>query len=386
MIESTPMKKLGLALLIVFVCLLAISHAFAGNVLEPVAIHPAEGRVVAAAFSPDSHRLAVVRSVNLPDASRRRLTLQLMELASGKEISYAEIPRGEAAELAFGQHFISYSSDGQRLIFATEGSDVLSLIDANTLVTVKQFPLHAEAASAHHGFQGVVSVSVSANSDLFGVMRHDESGEDEVFVGSFSSAQIVKKWSLGHPRAATQLGETSLSLNEDGSLVAVSVLSERGGFPKAFRNLRLYNATNGEMVKSIRTRGLIGQIALMPDKSVLAARIDVPGLFSLHPCIEKWKFESVELAGHYCDPGHSVTTALDASVAANRVVSFSAHIEKDEDGHYLAERGRVGLWNLQTGKLLATLGTFRQYTPVKISPNGRWILAGTILLQVSTTN
>lgn len=382
------MKNLRAVLFAVSVCLLATHLALASTTLDPVAISPADGRVVAAAFSPDSRHLAVVRSVNLPAASTRRLTLQLMDLRSGMEVSSAEVPHGEAAELSFGQHFISYSSDGQHLLIATEGSDNLSVIDANTLATVKQFALHAATDShsigGHNGFKGVVSLSIAANSDVFGVMRHDESGEDEVFIGTFSSGAIVKSWSLGRLRAATQLGETALSLSRDGSLVAVSVLSDQGGFPKTFHNLRLYNATSGEVVKSIRTKGLVGQIALMPDESILAARIDVPGLFSKHTCIERWKLDDGSLTDKFCDSGRNVTTVLDASHGANLVVGYAGQIKNDAEGQYFAGRGRVGIWNLQTREQVASLGTFRHYVSVKVSPNGRWILAGPLLLEVIT--
>lgn len=381
------MKNLRAVLSVVFVCLLAIHPVIADTTLDPVAISPAVGRVIAAAFSPDSRHLAVVRSVGIPASSGHRLSLQLMDLRSGKEISSAEIPHGEAAELAFEQHFLSYSSDGLHLLFATEGSDVLSVIDANTLATLKQFALHfatdPRLVAGHRAFRGVVSVSVAANSDVFGVMRHDETGEDEVILGTFSSGTIVKGWKLGHVRAATQLGETALSLSGDGSRVAVSVLSDEGGFPKTFRNLRLYNAKSGEMVKSIRTKGLVGQIALMPDESILAARIDVPGYFSKHTCIERWNLAG-ELIDKFCDSGRNVTTVLDASLGANRVVGYAGQIRNGAEGQYFAGRGRVGIWDLQTGKQVASQGTFRHYVSVKVSPNGRWILAGPILLQVST--
>jgi hypothetical protein len=92
---------------------------------------------------------------------------------------------------------------------------------------------------------------------VFGVLTHDELQGNEVFVGSFSSGQIIKGWSLGKGRTATQLGQTALSLSEDGSRTAVTVLPDGNSLPKGFNNLRLYNSSSGDMVKSIRTDGRV---------------------------------------------------------------------------------------------------------------------------------
>jgi hypothetical protein len=85
---------------------------------------------------------------------------------------------------------------------------------------------------------------------------------------------------LGKERVASQLGQTSLSLNEDGSSAVVSVLPDENHLPKAFNNLRLYNSRTGEMMTSVRTNSLVGQVMLLSGNSVLAASIDTPGLFS----------------------------------------------------------------------------------------------------------
>jgi hypothetical protein len=262
----------------------------------------------------------------------------------------------------------------------------LSIVDANTLLTVRQFSLHqgkaapTAPADEDRSFRGVISVVSSLKSDTFGVVTHDESGSDEVFVGSFSSGQIVRTWALGHVRAATRLGETSVSVNDDGSLVAVSVLPDQKRVPKVFENLRLYKSSNGEMVKSIRAKGLIGQIAFMPGGDILATRIDGPGFFSKAMCIEEWNLESGTEVKQFCDHGRNVALALDASPAAQRVAGFGAHGYREMGGIINTAHGRVDLWDLQSGELLASIGEFSQYVSLKISPNGQWMIAGPILL------
>jgi hypothetical protein len=51
----------------------------------------------------------------------------------------------------------------------------------------------------------------------------------------------------------------------------VSVLPGENSLPKGFNNLRLYNSGSGEMVKSIRTDGLVGQLMLLPGDTLLAS-------------------------------------------------------------------------------------------------------------------
>src|SRR5438874_8466500 len=108
---------------------------------------------------------------------------------------------------------------GRYLLLTTKGSDVLMILEGASLRVVKQIALHPEAHSRvplggqdHRYFRGVVSLAVASKADIFAVLTHDELQGNEVFVGSFSSGQIVKNWSLGQGRAATQLGQISISL------------------------------------------------------------------------------------------------------------------------------------------------------------------------------
>lgn len=277
------MKLLGSVWSVILTCLFVVQMASATNVIKPVALPFAEGKLVGAAFSPDSSRLAIVRAVAASGTSRLQHILQIIELKSGQEVAHVEILDTEPADFATNEHLIDYSSDGRYLLLATKGSDVLTIIDATTLRTSKQVALHPEADSrmslgqGHRYFRGVVSVTASSKGNVFGVLTHDELQGNEAFVGSFSSGQIIKGWSLGKGRVATQLGQTSLSLDGDGSSTAVSALPDENSLPKGFNNLRLYSSSSGEMVKSVRTNGLIGQIILLPDKNILVARIDTPG-------------------------------------------------------------------------------------------------------------
>ena len=117
-------------------------------------------------------------------------------------------------------------------------------------------------------------------------------------------------------RTVTQLGQASIALNDDGSMAAVSVLPEGNTPPKGFNNLRLYHSNNGEIVKSLRTEGLIGQLMFLPGGRLLGARIDTPGLFSKKSCIERWNIGSGTQDGRFCDSERNVSVALAASVPA----------------------------------------------------------------------
>jgi hypothetical protein len=386
------MKRLGVIWCGILICLLTVRMASAASVIKHVALPSAEGSVVGAAFSPDSSRLAIMRNVVVPGVSSPRHVMQIVELRSGREVAHADILSTEPADLATYAHLITYSPDGRYLLLATKGSDVLLVINAITLQTLKRIALHPEADSrmslgqGHRYFRGVVSLAGSSKGDLFGVLTHDELQGNEAFVGSFSSGQIIKGWSLGKGRAATQLGQVSLSLSDDGSRTAVSVLPDENSLPKSFNNLRVYNSGSGEMIKSIRTDGLVGQIMLLPGENILASRIDTPGLFSKKTCIEKWNLRAGTLDSQFCDRGRTVSVALAASVAAGRVVGFASQIHKSMEGQVYAAPGRVDVWDINSGNLIASSTDIpRLVSSLQVSSNGEWVIADQMLLQLSTT-
>ena len=237
--------------------LFAAESANAVTAIRPVALPPGEGRVVGAAFSPDGSRLALVRSSAASGTSGPRHLLQVVELKSGRELVRAAAVNAEPAHLATQPHHLEYSPDGRYLLFITEGSDELSLIDAITLRTVKEVTLHPERNSRKvlapgPYFKGAVSLARSSG-DFFGVLTHDEpEGENEVFVGSFSSGQILKRWRLGG--GPGQAGAASVSLSEDGASLVVSILPHviESRLPKGLDNLRLFSSMTGDLLKSVR--------------------------------------------------------------------------------------------------------------------------------------
>ena len=317
--------------------------------------------------------------------------MQIVELASGQEVTHAEVLIGERPDLATNAHFVMYSPDGRYLLLATRGSDVLAIIDATTLQSRKRIALHPEADSrtplgqGHRYFSGVVSLAGSSHGDSFGVLTHDELQGNEAFVGSFSSGQVTKGWSLGKGRTATQLGQVSIALNDDGSMAGVSVLPDGNSLPKAFNNLRLYRSSNGEMVKSLRTDGLIGQLMLLPGGTVLGARIDTPGLFSKKTCIERWDIDSGTQHGQFCDPERTVSVAMAASPVAGRVVGFGPQIRKSIEGQVYSATGRVDVWDMKSGNLIASSAEMPRFVPsLQMSANGEWVMADQMLMQLST--
>ncbi len=373
----------------VLACLFTVGMASAASVLRPVALPTAEGSVAAAAFSPDSSRLAIMRNLVVSGGSSPRHIMQIVELRSGQEVAHADVLSTETADLATSAHMIAYSSNGRYLLLATKGSDTLAIIDGATLQPLKRIALHPEVeprtslGQGHRYFRGVVSLATAAKGDLFGVLTHDELQGNEVFIGSFSSGQILKGWSLAMGRTATQLGQTSLSLSDDGSRTAVSSLPDENSVPKGFNNLRLYNSSSGEIVKSIRTDGLIGQIMLLSGENVLASRIDTPGPFSRKTCIENWNFGSGSLDSQFCDKGQTVSVALAAS--AGRVIGFASRIHKSIEGQVYAATGRVDVWDFKSGNLIASSAEIPRFvSSLQVSASGEWVMADQMLLQLST--
>jgi WD40 repeat protein len=386
-----PMKRLDMVWLAIVACFFAVRLASATTVMKSVSLPNSEGAIVGAAFSPDSSRLALLSDLQVADGSAPRHVIKIVELGSVKVIAHADVLSGEPADLATNAHLIAYSPDGRYLLLATKGSDVLSIVDAATLQDLKRVALHPEADSrillggqGHRYFRGIMSLASSPRADVFGVLTHDELQGNEVFLGSFSSGQIIKNWSLGRGRAATQLGQISLSISDDGSRTAVSVLPDGNSLPRGFDNLRLYDSGSAEMVKSVRTNGLVGQIALLPGENVLASRIDTPGLFSKKVCIEKWSLNTGSLDGQLCDQHRNANTALSASVVTGRIAGFAYQLHKSVEGQVYAASGRVDVWDMKSGNLLASSDEISHFvSSVQISANGNWVLAGQTLMHLS---
>jgi hypothetical protein len=384
------MKPLTMVWSAILACFFGVPLASAATVMKSVSLPISEGPIVGAAFSPDSHHLALLSNVRVPGGSSPRHLMQIIELGSGQVVAHADVLNGEPPDLAANAHLIVYSPDGRYLLLATRGSDMLAIIDATALQGWKRLALHPEADSriplgrGHRYFRGVVSLASSAKTDLFGVLTHDELQGNEVFLGSFSSGKTSKSWSVGRGRATTQLGQISLSISDDGSRTAVSMLPDGNSLLKGFDNLRIYDSVSGGMVKSIRTNGFIGQIALLPGENLLASRIDTPGRFSKKACIEKWGLDTGRLDGQFCDQHRNVNSALSASVVTGRIAGFASQLHQSIEGQVYAASGRVDVWDMKSGNLLASSDEISRFvSSTQVSANGEWVLADQTLLHLS---
>jgi len=362
--------------------------------LKAVALPSAEGTIVGTGFSPDSTRIAIVRYVIGRDASNARHTIQMVDLKSGQEVSQADLPNVESAFMSLNAHFIIYSHDGRYLLLATRGTDVLLVLDAIKLQVVNRIALHPEtqhrrslSEEGNRNFQGVVSLAHASNAGVFAALTHDEQlGTNEIFIGTFPSGQVIRSWTLGYGRTQTELGQTSLFLSEDGSRTIVSVVPpKQGSLPKDFKNIRLYKSDNGELIGAIRTDGLAGQIALMPGDSVIASRIDTPSLFSKKLCIEKWNLATGALTNRLCDQGRHVIV-LGLSPTTDLVAGFACQIHKDMEGNIYSVPGRIDVWDMKSGALVAQSVEMPRlaFADIQISSDGSWLFANQTLMQIGS--
>jgi len=141
------------------------------------------------------------------------------------------------------------------------------------------------------------------------------------------------------------------------------------------------------MVKSIRTDGLVGQIMLLSGETILASRIDTPGLFSKKTCIEQWSFGAGTLDSQFCDQGRTVSVALGASLATGRVVGFASQLHKSIEGQVDVASGRIDAWNVKTGSLIASSAEIpKLVSSVQVSSDGQWIMADQMLMQLITAH
>ena len=88
------MRRLTLIRFGILGWIFAVRMATASVEIKQITLPSAEGSVVASAFSPDSSRIAVLRKVGVPNAVAPQYAMQIVELASGQEVTHGEVLNG----------------------------------------------------------------------------------------------------------------------------------------------------------------------------------------------------------------------------------------------------------------------------------------------------
>jgi WD40 repeat protein len=362
-------------------------HAVA---LETHSLPGAEGEIVGANFSPDGRRLAVVRHMRTGEVPVH--TVQILTLPDVREIARKSFIDGDPADLSTGPHLLRYSPDGRQLVLAAVGSELLLFLNAATLEESGRVWIHDDGEGhdilprngvrAHRYFHGVVDVATASQSGVFGVLT--SAGDGEVSLYSFASMRMVQRWTTGPDSLSYWASHTSLSLSADGGLTAVSVVPDLNGkVPKGSKNLLVYDSRSGSLKEAIRTPNLIGPLEMVPDDHILAARIDIPGLFTKKACIEEWNLEKATLESQLCDPDASVRWALGVSANLTRIAGFAASNRKDIEGHAYDVSGYLDVWDRRSGELIGRSARIQGIiSKIEFSPDGAWIFAGQTLYRV----
>lgn len=371
-------------------CLLACRTGAA--VLRPVDLPPRAGKVVGAAFSPDSRHLVIIRDQSIAESHH---TLEIIGLASGDE-QHADVLKDERLAISGSRHFIDYSPDGRYLVLATVGSDVLSIIDTASLRCLHEVSLHpvpdsrVSLSQGHRHFRGVISVTASSSANVFGVLSHDDELGNEIFICSFPSGQVVKTWEVGDFRVAGPLGFVSVALSADGSQLAVPIAPGENKALKVLNGVRIYDTGNGRSVRSFKTSDPVGRLALTSANTLFTTRLTVPGVFSRKACIERWDLKTVDVDGQFCDKGHNVFLPIAAAPGPGLLAGFASSVHRDMEGDVYSGSGWIDVWDIRSNALLASSTEIHPFVSfIRISANGEWVIADQNLFHlfaVSPTN
>lgn len=361
---------------------------FASGSLKRVALPLSQGKVLGMALGPEG-RVAILTYAPESTIAPPRYTIDIIDLRKGQEISRAGITLSDPADLLAKPHLLKYSGDGRYVIIGTAGSDTLDIIDATRPQSKIRITLHQQSESRRslskgRYFRGIVTVAVAPKGPLFGVLTHDELDGNEIFVGSFDLGRITKSWNIGRGRTSTQLGHAGLSFSNDGSSIAVSILPSSNTVPKGFDNIRVFNTDTGELVTSMRTGSIAGEIMQLPGNNFLISRIDTHGIFGSNACIEEWNLRTQELVAKYCDKGRDVEGAFGVSFGPLRIVGCAYHLHKDLEGQVYAASGTINVWD-QSATLVARSEPIRGLmSGVGISEDGSWIVANGLVFKLET--
>ncbi len=146
-------------------------------------------------------------------------------------------------------------------------------------------------------------------------------------------------------------------------------------FNNTIKSLSLYQLSNGNLLQEIKSG--CHSIKLSPDGEIIAVLDRGSGgrinIFStqdnqLLQSISLGKFENKELPTE-------ISISLDNSYIAISFTSFSqSDIFLPSLSYSSTSHGRIGIWNIENGKLVATLWGHRKGTnTIAFSPDGKWL-------------
>ena len=226
--------------------------------------------VACMAFSPDGRRLLV-------GGSESALTLQVRDLATGRELSSRELPIGRSSEVWLsrdGQQLVAAAQDGRHTIYdATTGREVASFRGPDQAVAVAFAPDGRRLATGHRdatlkvwdGPTGRELLSVKGHSAF---IRRVAFSPDGRRLATASADGTLRLW-------LAETGRELLTLRGHmGSVdgVAFSPDGLRLASAGADRTVKLWDTTSGQLLSSLEGRGSgLSYVEFSPDGRRLAA-------------------------------------------------------------------------------------------------------------------
>lgn len=361
-----------------------------------------KSRVYDVAVSPDGRRITTLVGVSAwgKDPSEKKFNeeLQVWDWESATLSSHRVLHEGtfvHAADYSASGRFVRYSDAGTKLIVC-QGDGHLLVMDSKTLEIIQDMDMEKLKwttqfrASNTNSFVRDMEVDSQARRAAV-LLAWGLSGKGELRVYDLSSGRLLQTWPIQD--SMPHNFSRPISIDPKGTQVALSLKPFEPGERKLRReerNVLIYDIDSGKLVTSANTGYLAGTIHLSTSDTMVTVSGDATR--NNRDPLRIWDLHTGKLLREIANPQEGIHYVMDVS-ADGRIAVASIALQESKSAFLWLEavtihkKDRLRLWDLTTGKILATT----PYLPgqsakaVQLSPDGNLVASysadsGSILL------
>jgi len=339
--------------------------------------------VEGATLSPNGSAIALVTSKltpsEAPNEGDKNAVVEIWSIEKAKYIarlnlsSFHYLLRGgiPKPETRAGERFIRYASDGKLLVY--DGED-LHVLESSSGTAPEPASLQLRETQRIHldlalpqGNTLVHSMEVTRDGSraALGICNPREGSSLTIRVYDLLSRSILQQWKFG--TGCVFSGFSSLSWDSQGARLAVS-LPYSAGSPHPFsflmnkNHVYVLDVKSGKILHDIRTGYIAGPICFASNETVLTASLNADSSYFREDTIREWNVNTGRLVREIGGPPQGVHSLLALSADGNLILGYTGREKPVE--HFLEnEYLEFGLWDHQTGRLVATSGHIERPRP-----------------------
>jgi hypothetical protein len=367
--------------------------------------------LLGADISPDDRFVAIYAADSVDLSDRRKdehvYELQIWDWRAHRLISRKVVAREWPMEnLGIVPRFIRYADGGTKLIVYQEGH--LLVLSSTTLDTLRDIDMEAsqwpwiKTDARRSGIPPgrVIDLEVDFSGRRAAILiPWGVHAGGELRTYDLESGKLLRRWE--YPSGVKEGGDYEdglafysyrpIAISPDGTRVAISLgfssPEEEGNLHSEDRNVLVLDVDSGQTTVAINTGYLAGPIRFVPGDPLALATVSEQGPEKDHKkdSVKVWNAKSGALIREISYPPEGARYYLDVSEDGRVVMSYTRRLKYDfswlgkEYGAKIFDI-RVRLWDLKTGKVIATSPDLLPFSMegssqrFRLSPSGNLVL------------